>query len=269
MLGTDIGGSGAFWTSGAAMDLRFVEVDELLDQVNARFYAEDEARRQEWYAGEATAWLYHELQLEGVPVHKGDLPRAAAEEEGADYCDRVLLAQIRRGADLLVDVRSRAEDEEPLRMGVLSQWQQQLSGEDEVQVRTTEGATEHYKHDVAPAREAIAEASRVLASAEEIRHTEHPLRVASELVYGLGKAWPFTTWSAACARLAASSALIGRGYPPLIVPVRERANFYLAYHYDPSRLEALVLRCVRAHLQAKLAFLDGKMQLSGMWTEGE
>lgn len=244
------------------MDLRFVEVDELLDRVNALFYDSDEERQAGWRALESAAWLYHELHLEGVAVRLSDIERALRNEEGADYCDRVLLEQIRRAALLLEDVRRSGENEEPLRVATLTRWHRQFTGEPNVIFRTVEGATEHYKHDVALPAKSLDATEAALSEAEAQRQDAHPLRVSADLVYQLGKAWPFMSWSGACARMAASAVLIGGGYPPLVVPARERVNLYQAYHYDPTRMETLVLSCMESHLRLQEAYLQGSLGAS-------
>lgn len=251
------------------MDLRFVELDALLDRASAAFVESDAPTRERWRFLQLSAWLFHELQLEGVSLLRSDMERAFEGEEGVDYCDRVRLDQVRRARTLLASVQELGEEETPLSFALLSEWQRTILGAEAETLRTGEGATEHYKHDVAPAAEARAAAEAALAHAEGVRGDAHPLAVATELLYALSRAWPFATWSGAVARWATSAVLIGRGYPPLVIPAGERSSFYQALHYEPSRLESLVLGVVRAQLEMQARFFAGELELSSLWGDAE
>lgn len=248
------------------MELRYVDLDARLDAVQAEFFDAPASLRERWAEREQSAWLYHELQLEGVPVRPSDIERARRGEDGADYCDRVLLAQIRRADRVLKTVRKSAEDGVAPSIAQLRAWAAALT-EDEADVvfRKQDGPTEHYKHDVVAPDEIVAYLETLFKNHREGLHAAHPLRHSWELLYGVGKAWPFTQWSGMCARLAASSVLIANGYPQLIIPTRERMSYYQAYHYEPSRMTELFLRCVDGILTMKEAFIRGKSDLPELW----
>lgn len=250
------------------MDLRFVEMDELLDRVNARYFASSEDIQARWQFLLSSVWLYHELQLEGVAALPTDLERAFDGAEGADYCDRVLLDQIRRGRDLLAEIHQAGVADEPLSLARLSYWQREISGQEEAVFRHVEGATEQYKHETVPVSEVFAASESALSAVDANKGGQHPLRVAMDVLYDLGKAWPFMTWSGATARWTASYVLLSGGYPPLVIPARERLTFYQAYHYDPTRLEHLVLRCVEGQLRLQEQFLKGELDVQKMWGDG-
>lgn len=249
------------------MDLRFVELDALLDRASAGFVESDASSRERWSFLQLSAWLFHELQLEGVSLLRSDMERAFAGEEGVDYCDRVRLDQVRLARALLASVREHGEDETALDFDLLSEWQRTIAGAETAALRLSDGATEHYKHDVVLASEARAAAEAALERAEGARADEHPLAVATRLLYALSRAWPYASWSGAVARWATSAVLIGRGYPPLVVPVSERSSFYQALHYDPSRLESLVIGVVRSQLEMKERFFAGELELGSLWGE--
>lgn len=246
------------------MDLRFAQTDELLDEANAAYFDAPEALRSAWDSAQTAAWMFHELQLEGVSLRADDIQRALRDEQGVDYCDGVLLAQIRRTFALLDDVRRTGEDERPLSLPMLSDWQARLRGEDDAPFRQSEGATEHYKHDVGSPSAIIDDARVLFRSTQRRRGEDHPIPVANDLLFGLMKIWPYPTWSGMCARLAASAVLIGQGYPPLVIPWRERVSFYQAMHYDPSRMETLMIACLQRQLEAKRDVMVGRATLAGL-----
>lgn len=240
------------------MELRYVDFDARLDEVQSRFWDLTEARRQHWATLEHAAWLYHELQLEGVSVRTSDIVRANEDEQGVDYCDRVLLEQIRRTDRLLKIVRQSANDGQMLSVATLRGWVALLNAQDsDVAFRTKEGPTEHYKHDVLPPEQILEALQNTLEYARS-EDRGHPLEVACELLYTLGKIWPFTAWSGMCARLAASFVLISAGYPQLILPTRERMNYYQAYHHEPSRMKDLFLQAMDGILTSKNVFIEGR-----------
>lgn len=244
------------------MELRYVGLDARLDAVQKRFFDSSDDLRAQWMELERSSWLYHELQLEGVPVRPSDIARARSGEEGADYCDRVLLEQIRRADRVLTQVRDDAERGVAPSISQMRNWAAQLT-EDETDVvfRRKDGPTEHYKHDVLEPDEIVPYLEELFVKYSSSSQVAHPLRLGLELLYGIGKAWPFTQWSGMCARLAASSVLIANGYPQLIIPTRERMSYYQAYHYDPSRMTELFLSCVDDVLSMKEAFVAGRHEL--------
>lgn len=236
------------------MELRYADLDARFDAVQDRFWTLDADRRAEWAKREHAAWLYHELQLEGVSARLSDITRALQGEKGADYCDRVLLDQIRQTDALLQYVRAKAQQETRLTIAALRQWVSILQGhQQDVVFRTKDGATEQYKHDVAPPEEIVPALERLFESKEK-QGGEHPLETAFEQLYSIGKIWPFPQWSGTCARMAASSVLIGVGYPPLIVPVRERMAYYQGYHHEPTRMKDLFLEVIGGIFTSKEAF---------------
>lgn len=252
------------------MELRYVDLDARLDAVQEQFFECPETLRAQWTELERSAWLYHELQLEGVPVRASDIHRARSGEEGADYCDRVLLEQIRRADRVLTQVREDAERGVPPSISQMRNWAAQLT-EDETDVvfRKKEGPTEHYKHDVVPPDAIVPHLEALFETYGGGPHVAHPLRQGLELLYEIGKAWPFTQWSGMCARLSASTVLIANGYPQLIIPTRERMAYYQAYHYDPSRMTELFLGCVDGVLSMKEAFVKGQHELPELFPTGD
>lgn len=251
------------------MELRYVDLDARLDAVQDRFWQCDASMRERWAEVSRTAWLYHELQLEGVAVRPDDLQRARAQEEGADYCDRVLLDQIRRAEQTLRAVNDHAFVGGALSLADLRGWVATLNAEElDVSFRKKDGPTEHYKHDVLDPKD-IVDALDALLERTASEEAAHPLERAFELLYEIGKIWPFSQWSGMCARLAASAVLIRSGYPELIIPTRERMRFYQAYHYEPSRMKDLFLESVEGILTLKDAFIDGREDAQMLWPVSE
>lgn len=240
------------------MELRYVDLDARLDDVQDRFWALNADRRAEWAQREHTAWLYHELHLEGVSARPSDIARALQGEEGADYCDRVLLDQIRRTDALLHHVRTEAQQETPLTLATMRRWVAMLQGQQtDVVFRTKDGATEQYKHDVVPPGEIVSSLEDLFESTEK-ENAGHALEIAFEMLYSIGKIWPFPQWSGTCARLAASHVLVASAYPPLILPVRERMTYYQAYHHEPTRMKDLFLAVIRGIFTSKDAFIQNE-----------
>lgn len=247
------------------MELRYVDLDARLDAVQDRFWACDASRRTRWAELSRTAWLYHELQLEGVAVRPDDLERARAKEEGVDYCDRVLLDQIRRADHALDDVQEHALSGEALTVSHLREWVATLNAETlDISFRKKDGPTEHYKHEVLPPAE-ILDALDALLERTAQEDAAHPLEHAFELLYEIGKIWPFSQWSGMCARLAASTVLLRAGYPPLILPTRERMRYYQAYHYEPNRMKDLFLASIDGILTLKDAFIEAREDDRMLW----
>lgn len=249
------------------MELRYIDLDTRLDAIQDRFWGLTATQRARWDELEHVAWLYHELQLEGVGVRPSDIARARAGEEGADYCDRVLLEQIRRADALLHQVRDQAQAGEALTVPTLRQWVAQLDANaGDVAFRKKDGPTEHYKHEVLAPKE-ILNALEALLERTQSDDAGHALEVALELLYQIGKIWPFSQWSGMCARLAASYILIEAGYPPWILPARERMNFYQAYHHEPSRMKDLFLHGVEGIFASKDVFIQERGELNTLELE--
>lgn len=244
------------------MDLRFAQTDERLDEANSAYFDAPEALRAAWSTAHTAAWTFHELQLEGLSVRGDDMERALRGESGVDYCDDVLLQQIRRTHALLLDVQKIGEEERSLSLPMLSEWQARLRGEDDAPLRSTEGATEHYKHDVSLPGAIIDEASALFRQTQRRRGDDHAIPVANDLLYGLMKIWPYPTWSGMVARLAASAVLMGSGYPPVVFPWRDRVNVYQAMHYDPSRMETLMIDCLQRQCLTMRDVMIGRSALA-------
>lgn len=246
------------------MDRRFIELDACLDQAQGLLF--DAARDQQdaWRRERFLAWVYHELQLEGVAARPSDIARAMRGEKGANYCDSVLIDQITRMHDTLQKVQTLALEERPWTIGTLSSWQRELSGALDVEFRKTPGATEQYKHDVEPPEHIMARLTQYASIAAKFS-TTHPIEVAHETLWGLGFTWPFASWSGTCVRLATSNVLMLRGYPPLVVSVRERVHLYQAYHHAPERLMQLLLDCLRNQLKAQIEYFSGKAGYGTGW----
>lgn len=237
------------------LDPRLRELDDLLDASNEALLSTSALRRREWGHRVQQAWLFHELQLEGVALVPDDIARSLGGEDGADWCDRMLLEQIRRGAELLSTVRHQGLEESELTVPLLECWHMAFCGTDcPPGYRTTEGATENYKHEVVAAAQIATALEEALARAMASRDDGHPVEVASRLLFELMRVWPWGTWSALLARLSASVVLVAGGYPPLIIPAGERSNYYQAMHYDAKRMDALVYRCLREQLMGALKF---------------
>lgn len=234
------------------MHLRFIEIDELLDRANEARLGASQRERDAFDRRVRDGWCFHELQLEGVPVRPEDIQRVHAGEEGADYCDRMLLEQIRRTLSLLDDVRLAAVEGRRIDLSQLKTWQATLEVEPKGgALREQSGPTEHYKHDVAEPPDHLALAEKTLAALHERGGSVHPLELATESLFNMMRAWPFNLWSGMIARLVASVALIRGGYPPLLVGAHQRQPFYQAMHYDLARLEQVVLTALREELEAQ------------------
>ena len=234
---------------------RLSALDALLDEANEVWLSIPSWRRRDWSLLQRRAWIFHELQLEGVALVPEDIERALSGEVGTDWCDGVLLDRIRRCAELLATVHDQGRDQAPLTEDTLSCWQMALEPSSEPSsLRGNEGPTEHYKHDVLSKDEVPSAFRGLLEEVSSRSELDHPVTLASFFVFRLMRIWPWSSWSGLVARLGASVLLIGGGFPPLIIPAGERVNFYQAMHYDPTRMDELVVRCLREQLEAMRSF---------------
>lgn len=246
------------------MDVRFVELDTLLDRVRNQFWNADVATQEAWQGFLDDAWLYHELQLEGVAAYEADIARAIQGKEGVNYCDNVLLDQIRAFNTVREQVEREARKTPQWTPSMMGSWQQTLAQATMTEFRKTVGPTEQYKHDVGDPKE-IHKSLERFANWANHNPNAHPIEVAHHTLYGLGLVWPFASWSGSCIRFAASHTLLHHGYPPLVISVQERANLYQAYHYEPGRMLELVLKCLTYTLEAQREFLEGQDGAAVRW----
>ncbi len=235
------------------MELSYIEFDE---RVDAQLALEKRARkglRRRFDTQFQRSRLYHELHLEGVAVAQDDVERALKGKEGTDYCDGVLLDRVR-----CFDAAWRRMEEAPdapLTMEVLKEYHTLLNGaEDEKCLRNSAGATEQYKHEVVDPEGIAASVEEALALVEKNSHTRHPIEAAIDLHFALIRAWPFDTWSAAIARLAANRVLLRNEIFPVIIAADLRQQYYQAMHYDHTRLRDLYIEALQSQLDLRERF---------------
>lgn len=231
------------------------QLDALLDEANDAWFALPGACQREWSIKQRRAWIYHELQQEGHAVLLDDVERALSGVKGDTWYDENRLALIRRCAELLAAVREQGLQEAELTREMMASWWMGISSEDaEPVLRKKDNASEHYRHDVLPPKEIDAAFSALLHEVAARRNSDHPAMIASHLVFQMMRIWPWQHWSALLGRLGASLILIASGYPPLVIPVSERAAYYQTLYYDESRMDDLVIRCLQDQLRGLLEF---------------
>ena len=236
------------------MMLAYVNLDALLDEASEAELAASPETRAHLDEAATRSWIFHDLQLEGVSLTQDDLDRAFSGVEGADYCDRVLLDQIRRYRALTAQLRADARAGRiEWTLGTLLGWRAQLDPEGRDQgLRAEDGPTEQYKHEVLPAAGIEPALAALLQQLRADPVGEHPVQTAIHAQFELLRIWPFRTWSALVARLVSDALLLAQGYPPLIVPVHERHAYYSALHYERSRFDALLVACMEEQARARL-----------------
>lgn len=102
---------------------------------------------------------------------------------------------------------------------------------------------------------------RMAAFMAEVAHaTGHPVTRAAQAHYGLVAIHPFIDGNGRCARLLMNLLLIGAGYPPALIPVTARAEYYAALEAanggDLAPFEALTVARVEAALSELLAVVE-------------
>lgn len=223
------------------MSLPLVQLDDRLDAVLHAEQDSPERVRADFRKRFALGWLYHELHLEGIIVNEDDLYRAIAGRKGRDYCDDVLLDQVRAFQRCMQRVKRAAFQREPLNRRLLDEYHALLVGEPQREPRRTDsGATEAYKHDVVEPEFIDAELDAALAEAHSFGLLRHPARAAMQLHYRLVRVWPYQQYSAAVARMAMNHMLLAAGFPPAVIHASDRQRYYHSLHYDISRSESLV-----------------------------
>lgn len=240
---------------GEHVRLELVEIDERVAEARELEGAASARTRKRFEERLLRSWLYHDLQLEGVALYEEDIDRALSGEEGADFCDGVLLTQIRNYRAAIDAMRRSAIRESACSLDAMFTYQHLIEpSATEDPVRNEEGASENYKHDVEPPATAMARAKKALAMLREDSGGFHPVEIAIEVHYELLLAWPLARWNAAVTRLITNQYLMTRGYPPLIVPAHDRQDYYLALNYDIRRLRRLLLSCLDQQIGLRQRF---------------
>lgn len=237
------------------LDRDLTQLDALLDAANEAWFQLPSVRQRARILEQRRAWIFHELQLEGVALEGDDIERALCGRPGTSWYDENRLNLVRRCAELLATVREQGQSEAPLTHQALSFWHLAISAEAAPEgLRKKEGASEHYRHDVLPPAQVEEAFAELLAETARRRRRDHPVRVAAYFVYEMMRIWPWQQWSALLGRLGASVLLLSEGYPPLVIPARERATFYQAMYFDATRMDALVLSSIREQLEDNLRY---------------
>lgn len=232
-----------------------------LDQeaaIDAQVEREAEASPEQRAALEeryALSLLYHELILEGHAVEADAIERALSGSEGRDFVDGRKLDTIRSFHAALgaaAELRPRAQE---IGLAELERLAGLACGEGVLELRTTDGATEQYKHDVVAPAEVPDTLRALVTDVRERFYTEHPLALALDTHHRMTRIWPWTSASAFVARLWSNTLLEAHGYFPLIFSAGHRHTYYLALHYDPRRLQRLTVEAIAEALEVRERFL--------------
>jgi Fic family protein len=227
----------------------YLDID---DRVDALLVAERRLAsglQQEFSRKFIIGWLHHELAVEGVVTTDADIVRALANREGTDYCDGVMLDTIRAYRAAMTLIRDAACRRTPIDRAFVEKLHATLSRTPgPAPLRTDDGATEQYKHDVLDPEHIEEELAALLSDVEQRAHTRHPLQLAAQVHYRFVRIWPFQTHSGIVARMLANRILLGHGYPPVIFPSYDRQRYYHSLHYDVTRLHDLMIECFHAQL---------------------
>lgn len=228
----------------------YLDID---DRVDALLLAErrmPDDQRAEYQRRFVMGWLHHELAVEGLVTCENDLLRALAGQDGRDWCDGVLLDHVRHYRAAVHEIRNAAVRRTPIDVAWIEHLDDTLAGGPvKDRYRVEDGATEQYKHDVAPPGAIRAELDAIVREIESRAHTQHPLQLAVLVHYRLVRCWPFEARSAIVARMVANRILLQHGYPPIIFPAHDRQRYYHALHYDISRLHDLALESLQTQLE--------------------
>ena len=246
------------------MELSYIRLDDRLDAVQLAELRAPEWTQRDFRHKFHMSWLYHELSLEGVILDAHDIERALAGSEGRDYCDGELLKRVRRYRDAIQRLQRASTERKPITRGTLLEYQAILSGHQaRSPIRTDDGATEQYKHDVV-APDQIEPALRgIVADLKRRAMGTHPIELAIETHYRLVKIWPFEEHSAAVARLVANQILYTNGYPPALIHAHDRQKYYHALHYDARRLRELVMESLRGQIATRERLFADRSATSG------
>lgn len=239
------------------MQLSYVEFDERLESVERAAQRAPERVRADFKRRFDLGWIYHELSLEGVVLIEDDLRRALAGLEGRDYCDGVLLDQVRNYNRAIERLRRGAARRERITIGTLEEYHAILSGGPVRDAkRDCEGATEQYKHEVIDADDIDDALREVLDDVPTWSVTRHPIAAAIQLHYRLTRIWPYHRFSAAVARLVANQLLVSAGLPPTVIHAIDRQRYYHSLHYDVTRLQELVHESQLGQLELRERFFQ-------------
>lgn len=234
------------------MELSYIRFDERLDAVQfAELRASTDLQRT-FRRRFLLSWLYHELSLEGVVLTHSDLERAMEGRTGRDYCDDEMLKCVRRYREALRRLSTAAANRERISRGLVLEYQAILSGrQGRNAMRSDDGPTEQYKHEVMPAAQVEDALKGLLTDVREQSERLHPIELAVQTHYRFVKIWPFEAHSAAVARLVANQILYSNGYPPAILHANDRQKYYHCLHYDITRLHGLVMESLRGQLELR------------------
>ena len=240
------------------MELAYIRLDDRLDAVLAAELRAPEAARKEFSDRYLMSWVYHELGLEGCVLSASDLARAFGGSEGRDFCDGEMLRRARRYRNAIRRLKLASSRREKITRGTLLEYQAILCGHQSGNaIRTEEGATEQYKHDVVDPDELEEALRQVVGQIEHNSYLQHPIQLAIETHYRLVKLWPFVEQSAAVARLTANQILQTNGYPPALIHAEDRQKYYHCLHYDIRRLHDLVMEALNGQISMReRLFLD-------------
>lgn len=239
------------------MHLSYLKLDDRLDSVLDQEQFAPPRVVERFREQFSWSWLYHELSIEGVIVCEDDLKRALAGLDGRDYCDGVLLEQIRNAREAFNRVRMMAFRRKPVTRKSLQELVRVFHGDDGlVELRDSSGATQAYKHNVVEPDQIDEALDQVLAMVNDDSGLHHPVKRAILIHYKFIKAWPFKEHSAVVARMLSNMVLMQNGYPPALLHASDRQKYYHSLHYDPTRLERLIFEALEAQISLRERVFD-------------
>ena len=215
----------------------YLEMEETLERLQQRLLDAPGDVRERWTQDWSRYRLASELGIEGVTLADDDIERALGGSSGRDYVDGRHLAHIRAIHGVVVSVSAAAASlAGPPSPELWEDFAGRLAGEGGAARRTSDGATEQYKHDTVPPGEIPTATAAFFELLAEAFYTRPPLQLAVEAHHRYARLWPWETGSGILARAIAAVVLEAQGFPAPVIPASMRQAYYQSLHYDIRRL---------------------------------
>jgi hypothetical protein len=246
------------------MNLVFLDVDEALHRLH------EQARCVGCRAASALdrrfvgGWIYHDLSIEGCIFRGDELERGLDGREGDNWCENQLLAKVRNMERTIRFVCECIAMRAPFDLELIKQLHRHVRGpQDECagRYRKDSGDSCAFRHDVVRPKGISYRLRRLISQVEQDRSLEHPIARACDIHRQLLEVFPFANDNGIVARMAMNFWIMRHGYPPAVIHVQDRQQYFDSYLAENGSFARLIADSVIQSTDAWLASLHSSKSL--------
>ena len=226
------------------MKIRFVDIDDRMDDLSDRMRADPELAG-EFLRRYELSWLYHENALEGVVYTGQELATALDHPPVSDASFVGVLQDIRRHKVAVDLVRDEAKSKKVrVNLTFVRRLNETLAGGPDAkgcEFRKDMPLHRAYFHEIAQPAKIPTLLQKVIDACESADfRNAHPIQRAAKLHHGFMQVFPYTESSGRIARLLANLVLLQAGYRvPCIIHATDRQRYYESLRLPEASLRDL------------------------------